>query len=60
MVHHASKSSALLHTIDLWIGSKGRDIFFAEDGHVAYQFNRKEVYNIMQVKRIEIVQISIF
>ena len=28
-------------------GTKGQNTFFSEEGYVAYQIKRKEVYNIM-------------
>ena len=35
-----SKYSALLYTRNPWMGSKGQNIFFSEEGHVAYQKER--------------------
>ena len=37
--HHASTTSVLTHTLNLWVGLKGKK---SECGHVAYQ-NGKEV-----------------
>ena len=65
----------LLYTLEPWMGSKGQDIFFAEEIHVEKHIKRKDVLNILQVNYlenipdllgwakmsyIEIVQISIF
>ena len=47
-MYHASKYSALLHTPDPWMGSKGQNIF--SKGQFAYQITRKKEQNIMQVK----------
>ena len=49
--HHASKYSALLHTLDPWMGSKGKNFFFAEEGHIAFQITR----NIMHGKMYDLL-----
>ena len=52
----ASTYSFLTHTINLWVGLKGKK--YSECGHVAYQIKKKEVKTNVDEKNFDLTHIS--